>query len=146
MEKHGVQAEVYRAGEFKGAVEPLWREGFSRENRQQIRDVLDAFYDHYITTVSSVRGVSPGELRTLSEGAQLQMAEGALAEGLADAVVYPADHKASRDEFFCRALGLEDEDGKDIAYVKVSTYDQAFGDIEGWRVRHEPNCNSGGRG
>lgn len=133
MDKYGIEAEVVRAGEFKGAVEPYTRKNFSRENRQQIESVLNTLYDDYLLAISNARGVSVYDLRTLAERAAVQDSRDALRTQLIDTIVYPSDYKKARNKLFKQQFGIEDKaedietaEGEGIVYVKLLTYDKAF--------------------
>lgn len=80
LDKLGVEAEVFRAGTYKSAVEPFTRKEMSEESREQTVSMLDSFYQTYLDDVSRGRDVSWGELKIV--------ADSMLATNAIDAVEY----------------------------------------------------------
>ena len=58
LEKYGVGMQVLKTGEYKGAVEPLTSTGFSEENREQIKRVLDLRWKHFLGSIVANRSLS----------------------------------------------------------------------------------------
>lgn len=67
LEKLKVKPEIFRVGEYKGAVEMFLRDDLSAENREQIESYLNSLYDTYLKEVSASRGIDLNELRTISD-------------------------------------------------------------------------------
>lgn len=58
FEKYGVGIQVVRVGEFKGAVESLTSTAYSKENRMQIKRLLDLRWEHYLNAISQNRSLT----------------------------------------------------------------------------------------
>ncbi len=86
LDKLDVDMQIYYAGKFKGATEPLRLEKFSAENRLQIDEYLEAMYDEYLAEIASSRGVSKEELRRIASDFQVREPEDAVKMRLIDAV------------------------------------------------------------
>ena len=48
FKKYGIGVQVVRTGRYKGAVEPLTNNKFSTENRNQVQNLLDRRWVHYL--------------------------------------------------------------------------------------------------
>ena len=59
LDKLDVQAEVVRAGSFKGAVEPYIREDLSPENREQLAALLADQNREFLGAVAASRATTP---------------------------------------------------------------------------------------
>ena len=88
LDKLGVEAQIFRVGDFKAAVEPLMRTNMSPENRQQNEELLSSIYGHYIETVAAARNIDPAKLRTLSDEMKIETPQDAVDNGLVDGLKY----------------------------------------------------------
>ena len=80
LDKIGVEAEVFRAGDYKSAVEPFTRSEMSEESKEQTASMLDSFYATYLDDVSRTREIPQAELQ--------MVADSMLATGAKDALRY----------------------------------------------------------
>ena len=55
LKKLGIGVQVTRAGNYKGAVEPLTRNNLSQENRQQIQSLITDLWTNYLQAVADSR-------------------------------------------------------------------------------------------
>jgi|SRR6056297_86021 len=88
LDKIGIEAKVFYAGDFKSATEPLRRTDISEENREQTREYLRALYNIFLEDIAESRNTSPEALEKLADQFQIQFTEDAVANGLVDRVVY----------------------------------------------------------
>ncbi len=78
LDKIGVESEVFRAGEYKSAVEPFTRTEMSDASREQTEAMLDSFYKTYLNDISRTRQVTQDDLRTVADSMLATHAKDAL--------------------------------------------------------------------
>jgi len=109
----GVQVEVTRVGEFKGAVEPYMLPTMSKHLRSHYEAMLESMNQDIVRRIAVGRKLSQGKVREL-QGLRIFTAKQALLEGLVDRLVPWTGAK--------RALGLargnNDFELKDVAPKK----------------------------
>lgn len=82
----GVQVEVTRVGEFKGAVEPYMLPAMSKHLREHYQAMLTSMNQDIVRRIASGRKLSTGKVRDLQELRSFT-AKQALLEGLVDRLV-----------------------------------------------------------
>ncbi len=87
-DKYGVEFTPIRHGKYKAAVEPLTREDFSPENREQIEAFLKVIWGDMLNTVAGTRKLAPDKLQGMVDKEGLISAESAKAGGLATELAY----------------------------------------------------------
>jgi len=85
MDLLGVEMQITRCGDFKGAVEPFMRESMSAHLKEHYKTMLGTMNDHVVSTVSKRRSLSPETVREL-QARRLLTATAALEAKLIDAV------------------------------------------------------------
>ncbi len=116
FEKLGIEAQIFRVGDYKSAVEPFMRKSMSDENREQLTAIAESIYTNYLTNISTSRGIEPAELRSISDEMKVRNSDDALQYGLVTRLGYESDLKdAIKDK-----LGLSQSD--DINFYKLSNY------------------------
>jgi protease-4 len=121
FDKLGVEMQIFYAGDFKGATEPFRLEKLSEPNKLQIREFLNDMFNNYLEDVSANRNIPVDSLRAIANTYRGRNAEGSLASGLVDELVY-------RDEVVAALrtrLGLS-EDAK-IPQISLNEYLKASG-------------------
>jgi protease IV len=118
MDKFSIKPQIFRVGEYKNAVEPYIREGFSQESQLQIKSYLGSMYDFYLANVGRSR-LGEDSLRYLSENMLAQSAWEAEAHGLVDGLLYKDQVKERLKE----ACGLSDDEA--LKLVSVNEMSQA---------------------
>lgn len=118
LDKIGVESQVLRQGEFKGAIEPLIYKKLSEENRMQIQDYLNSMWGHITETIAGVRGISEEELNTAIDNLEIFDAKSALEYKLVDDLVYYDQYLDIVKELTGTSLN------RDIKSVKLRKYDQ----------------------
>jgi len=88
MDKAGVKANVFYAGNFKSATEPFRREDMSEPNRLQTREFLSEMVDMYKNTVAPARGMTPEDLDVIMTEYKGKTATTSLEAGLVDRITY----------------------------------------------------------
>jgi protease IV len=91
LEKIGVQAEIFRAGDYKSAVEPFFRRDLSRENEEQLQAIIDNVADTFLAAVGERTGMTREELDNILNESPILTSRGAFEAGLVDLLTYPDD-------------------------------------------------------
>lgn len=86
MDLLGVQMDVLRCGDFKGAVEPYMLSRMSRHLREHYQAMLSRINDDMVRRIAAGRAMERGAVRRLQE-ARLVPAKAALQAGLVDKLV-----------------------------------------------------------
>lgn len=91
LQRYGVQARVYRSGEFKSLAEPYTRNSMSEEARSNLAPVYQSLWDEWRAHVKKARPQVDIDLITTAfaewvEGSDGDLAEAALAAGVADRI------------------------------------------------------------
>lgn len=88
LDKLGIQPEVFYAGKFKSASEPIRRNDMSPENRLQIRKFINDIYSVILEDISDSRSLSVNRLNEIADQMLTSKAGGAVACGMVDAALY----------------------------------------------------------
>ena len=120
FDKLEIRPEVFRAGQFKSAVEPFIREDLSAENDLQLRELLGSIHQEMIRTISADRKIDTTQLEKISKGMLVREAADAVSYKLVDSLLYEDQmHDVLRSR-----IGL-DKDEK-ISFVKYSAYRSSY--------------------
>lgn len=95
FEKVGIEPEIARTGSFKAAVEPYIQEKFSRENEQQLQNIVDIYADVFLSAVEEFTGFSRSELNEILNESPRLTASYAIERGLISRAAYPSDVEGS---------------------------------------------------
>ncbi len=118
LDKIGVEMQVFKHGEYKGAVEPLLYERLSEENREQIQQYLNSLWGHMVDEISAARGISVEELNQMAGSLNAINADDALRNNLVDDLIY-------YDQFIDEIKSLtETPEDKDIKTVTFANLDK----------------------
>lgn len=124
--KLGINAHIFRVGEYKAAVEPFERTDMSPEARDNNSRLFGGLWDAYVADVSAQRGLQPSAINDLLNnfGTVVEANDGdfaalALSQGLVDRVESSSDSRAYLEET------LGDEDG-DLRLVSYNRYRAAI--------------------
>ncbi|HNR07673.1 MAG TPA: signal peptide peptidase SppA [Saprospiraceae bacterium] len=91
LDKTGISFEVYYAGQFKSATEPVRFNKMSDQNRSQIREYLEDLYRLHLEGISESRGIAVSDLRNISNEYLSRSASDAIRFKLADTLAYQDD-------------------------------------------------------
>jgi len=129
LKKYGVGVQVVRTGRYKGAVEPFTSNGYSPENREQIKRLLDVRWADYLGFVSNRRDISLRDLKGTLRSHYLFEAEQALDAGLVDGIL---SHDQMIDLVIERgALNEEGDWYEEVALIDYLDRPQPGESIEG---------------
>ena len=116
FEKWGIEAQVFRYGKYKSAVEPYLQDKLSDENREQIKELLSSVWDNILEGISEERGIEKRDLRKIADNLLLRSAKDAKAYGLIDDMKY-------KDEIIDELLdSMNVKDISKLNVVKLSEY------------------------
>lgn len=120
MEKLGIKANIYYAGQFKSATEPFRLTKMSPQNKLQTREYINEMYDIYLDQIAESAEISKTELKAIANDFKARTSDDALALNMIDAVEFEEDainHIKSK-------IGLKDEDKVKIVtledYAKIA--------------------------
>ncbi len=88
LDKLGVQMEVFKAGKYKGAVEPFIQTSLSEPNRQQIKVYVDESFGYHIKSICKSRNIDSQNLADIANKFLARTASKALEYKLVDGLKY----------------------------------------------------------
>lgn len=121
FDKWGIEAQVFRHGEYKGAVEPLILDKMSDENRSQIRSWLNSIWRHYLVGVSNERSISIDELNTIADSIKIRTPHDAVTFKFVDDLRY----KDELLEELKDSIGVKNIE--DMNFISLSDYIRHMG-------------------
>lgn len=106
LDKLGVNMQVFYAGKYKSATEPYRRTDMSPENKEQLREYINVFYDKLLNDISVSRNISKSELHRIADNYLAGSVQQAKDLGIVDFIGYRDDALASMRT----KMGLEEND------------------------------------
>jgi len=88
LEKLGIEAQIFRHGKFKSAIEPFIYEKMSNENRLQSRTFLTSLWNTTVNEISETRKITKADLNKYADELSVNMASDALDLKLVDGLKY----------------------------------------------------------
>jgi protease-4 len=88
LDKLEIQPEIFYAGKFKSATEPLRAEKMSDANRLQLSEILNEIFNHVLAQTAAARGQDSALLRRCVDEQLIQTASDAVTFKLVDALKY----------------------------------------------------------
>ena len=116
LDKLGIEAKVFYAGDFKSATEPLRRTDMSEENRKQTHEYLRALYNIFLEDIAESRNTTPEALEALADNFEIQFTEDAINNGLVDRVVYEDQFRTSVRK------QIQDDPEKEVNIISLNKY------------------------
>ena len=116
FDKLDIEAQVFRVGDYKSAVEPFFRKDMSDANREQVTSFINDIYSHVLFDISKSRNLSIEQVRDVSDQMLVREPEDALNYGLITKVAYENEVK----DLIKEKLDLEAD--KKPNYIGVSQY------------------------
>lgn len=121
--QYGVKMEVIRHGKYKSAVEPFLQDKMSKENRTQIKGLLDAVWMTVSDEIAESRAISKNALETMVNELAVTDAEEALAKGMIDALVYESEFENS----IKTALEIDEDNSiNSVEFYQMNTQIKAY--------------------
>lgn len=116
LEKLDIEPQIFYAGKFKSATEPLRTDKMSPENKLQTSVWLNDLYSHFLINAAAARKTDTATLHRLANEAAIKNPQDAVANKLIDAVKYDDEIK---DEIKQRLnLGKFDK----INFISINSY------------------------
>ena len=119
LEKMEIEPQIFYAGKFKSATEPLRAYKMSEPNRLQTTVLLTDLYSRMLTTAATKTSIDTAQLRSLANAGTIQSATEALQYKLIDGVRYDDEVKSE-----IIALTKSDPAAK-INFVSLGKYAKA---------------------
>lgn len=120
LEKLNIQPQIFYAGKFKSATEPLRATQMTPENKLQTVEWLGDLYNHFLVKASQARKIDTATLHQLANTGAIQDSKDALANKLVDGLKYDDEVK---DEIK-KNIGIGKYDK--LHLVPISTYAEAI--------------------
>jgi protease-4 len=94
LDKLEIKPQIFYAGKFKSATEPLRETQMTDANRLQTSVWLGDLYNHFLQAAAESRKLDTAELRSLAVQGTIQSASDALGHGLVDGLKYDDEIKS----------------------------------------------------
>lgn len=94
LDKLEIQPQIFYAGKFKSATEPLRETQMTEANRLQTSVWLGDLYTGFLTAAAAARNIDTAQLRALAVKGTIQTAHDAWQHGLVDGLKYDDEVKA----------------------------------------------------
>ena len=106
LDQAGIEFEIFYAGDYKSATEPLRRTEISPENREQTKEFLEDLFGVMLADLSEARGVSPARLREAAGNMTGWRDQEAVDAGLIDGI----RRRTEIDRLLHDKLGIEQDE------------------------------------
>ncbi|NJB86026.1 protease-4 [Lewinella marina] len=103
LDQAGIKFEIFYAGDYKSATEPLRRTEISPENREQTKEFLNDLFSVMLADISDSRQVSTASLHAAAGNMTGWKGEEAVTAGLIDGI----RHRTEIDELLHDKVGFE---------------------------------------
>ncbi len=91
LDKLDVEAQIFRSGKYKSAVETFTNEKMSAENREQLDEMLSAIYDDVITKIAEARDLESTDLKNIIDDFKSRDISKLTGMNLLDGIIYYDD-------------------------------------------------------
>ncbi|RPD45341.1 signal peptide peptidase SppA [Hymenobacter sediminis] len=119
FDKLGVQAQIFRVGSFKSAVEPYFRTNMSDSARLQTSSFLNSMNNAMLAEVAAARKIAPARLKVISDSMLVHNADDAKRLGL----VTDLGYYDQATDYMKGKLGVEKDDK--LSLIELSDYEKA---------------------
>ena len=116
LDQAGIKFEIFYAGDYKSATEPLRRTSISPQNREQTKIFLEDLFGVMIDDIAAGRNIDRAALRTAADSITGWRDQEAVSAGLIDGI----RHRGEIDRLLHEKVGF-DEDEK-LRSIDVSEY------------------------
>jgi len=125
FEKAGIDAQIFRVGSFKSAVEPFFRDSMSDSARLQTTSFLTSLNDFMLARVAASRQIAPARLKVINDSTLVHNAADAKRFGLVTDLGYydqALDYMKSK-------VGVAKD--KKLSLIGLGEYESAGDDEDG---------------
>ncbi|MEY2903848.1 MAG: signal peptide peptidase SppA [Bacteroidota bacterium] len=119
LDKLEIQPQIFYAGKFKSATEPLRETQMTEANRLQTGIWLGDLYNQFLKAVADTRKMDTATLRALAMNGSIQTANDALKNKLVDGLLFDDQLKAEINQ------RLKAEKNAKINFVSLGDYEKA---------------------
>lgn len=119
LEKLQIEPQIFYAGKFKSATEPFREKQMTEANRQQMTELLNDLYGHFLTQTAAARKIDTATLHQYANENRIRFAQDALQYKLVDGLKYEDE---VREEIKGR-LGVENI--TKINFISLGKYSKA---------------------
>lgn len=119
LDKLEIQPQIFYAGKFKSATEPLRVTQMTDANRLQTSVWLGDLYNRFLAAAASARKLDTAKLRSLAVAGSIQTAHDAFSNGLVDGLKYDDEVKKEFSE------RLRQKETEKINFVSFGDYSEA---------------------
>lgn len=116
LDRLGIEPEIFYAGNFKSATEPLRYTKMSEYNRIQVRALLDDFYKTFVAQTAEARHMPAERLDNIIDQLLVRNANDAKSNGIVDELWYYDQVQAD----LCKRAGVKD--AEDMKWVSLENY------------------------
>ena len=102
--------EIVRSGKYKSAVEPFLENKMSKNNQDQIKELLDDFWEIISSDISISRSISSSKIDSIANELSASKTEIAIKEGILDGTLYENEY----EDFLKNKLDLDSLDKIDF--------------------------------
>ncbi|MDD2385307.1 MAG: signal peptide peptidase SppA [Bacteroidales bacterium] len=120
LEKLGIEAQIFRHGQFKSAVEPFMSDKMSEASKLQSITLIQSIWDDICTKVSKEKNIDIAELNMFADSMLIYSPETALKYGFIDGIKYYDEVLAELE----KESGVTEKD-KDDYIIGISNYSKA---------------------
>ncbi len=103
QEKYGFKMEVVRNGKYKSAVEPYLQNRMSQENKNQLKSIIDNYWDIISSEISLSRNITIEKLNSIAQNLKASSSNSAINLNLIDDNLYRNKYLSKLKE----ALGMD---------------------------------------
>ncbi|WP_317239231.1 signal peptide peptidase SppA [Hymenobacter sp. 5516J-16] len=125
FDKLGVQAQIFRVGSFKSAVEPYFRTSMSDSARLQTSSFLNSLNNSMLAEVAAARKIAPARLKVISDSMLVHNADDAKRLSL----VTDLGYYDQATDYIKGKIGVEKDEK--LSLIELSDYEKAEDDKEG---------------
>ncbi len=118
LEKLGIEAQIFRHGQFKSAIEPFISDKMSEANKLQTSVLLNSIWNDITKKIGEARNITPQRLNEIADSMLVMTAESALKYGFVDSLIY-------YDEFLQVLTEMSGNDDKDEMFITINKYSKA---------------------
>ena len=88
LDELGININLFRVGEYKGAAETYVRTDFSKESEEEYLYLLDYRMSNYLNKISSSRSIEKDNLLNIIDNFETELPKDALKNNLIDSLIY----------------------------------------------------------
>ena len=93
QDKYGFKMEIVRSGKYKSAVEPFLENKMSKNNQDQIKELLDDFWEIISNDISISRSISLSKIDSIANELSASKTQIAIKDGILDGTLYENEYE-----------------------------------------------------